>query len=112
MERGTAYGMTYYKGANFVAGGDSRLLLFCVQCVNKLEKKLVPCADAPSSSNNSFLVDVTIVGNYAYVTDSMVNAIMVVDVQAALDGNCVVSSIPTDPNLFQSVNGESLASGT
>ena len=49
---------------------------------------------------------------YSNVTDSMVNAIMVVNVEEALHGNCVISTIPMDPDTFQSVNGESLASGT
>jgi hypothetical protein len=95
MERGTAYGMTYYKGANFVAGGDSRLLLFCVQCVNKLEKKLVPCA-APlrAAATIAFLwICYHCWKLHICVPDSKVNAIMVVDVQAALGGK-IVSFLP------------------
>jgi hypothetical protein len=125
MER-SALGMAYYEGAILVAGSqfdptgytfdeetgqeisgrfDPKLFFYKVET----GEEIIACD--PTGGAFRDLVDVTIVGIYAFVTDSKFNAIMVVDVEAALDGDCVVSSITTDPDLFLSVNGESLASG-
>lgn len=48
-----------------------------------------------------FINDVTVIDGTAYVTDSFVNSIMTVDVEAALNGTCTTSSIalPEDPFL-------------
>lgn len=57
-----------------------------------------------------FMNDVTIVDGKAYATDSLFNSIMVLDVAAALTGECVVDAIEL-PDSFASVNGSFGANG-
>jgi hypothetical protein len=99
-------GLEYYEGHVFVAGGGFDPKLFVYQVENGTQ--VAACAP---ESETSFLNDVAIVGNYAYVTNSINNTIMVVDVAKALLGVCDVLSIETPAELFQSQDGEFLANG-
>ena len=56
-----------------------------------------------------FVNDVTAIDGTAYVTDSLVNSIMTVDVEAALNGTCVTSSIALPEDPFLSVPVEDFA---
>jgi hypothetical protein len=107
MERG-ALGLEYYDGHLLVAGGglDPKLFVYNVETGTEV----AACA---TRNETSFLNDVAIVGNYAYVTDSFNSVIMVVDVASALLlGVCKVQFIELPAELFQRQDEEYLASGT
>ena len=62
-------------------------------------KELAKCSP-PDGEGFKFLNAVTVVEDYAYVTDWELNKLMVVDVEAALDGDCVVDFIETPAEYF------------
>ena len=99
LERG-AYGVIYHEGALFVAGGgipDGTPVMMYVYDAATGEE-IASCS--PDGDGYYLLNDVAILGDYAYVTDSFYNKLMKVDVAAALEGNCVVSSIETPAEYF------------
>jgi sugar lactone lactonase YvrE len=104
------FGMDYYKGAIFVAGGGPGAGLPGLLYVYDSETGEDIAACAPTG-NVGVLNDVIVYEGKAYVTDSAVNSIMVVDADAALKGECIVSSIELSEELFLSTTGEFLANG-
>jgi sugar lactone lactonase YvrE len=105
-----ALGLAYYKGAIFAAGAGPQLgipgLLYVYDSVTGEE--IAACAPA---GNSFFLNDVTVYKGKAYVTDSGINSISVVDADAALKGECIVSSIELPEALFFDTSGAILANG-
>jgi hypothetical protein len=51
------------------------------------------CAPSSTGSFGSFLNDVTVIGDMAYITDSQNDSVMTLDVKAAMQGDCQVGSI-------------------
>lgn len=98
-ERG-AYGIAYYEDYLFVAGGGvpdgTSAMLYVYDA--KTGEEVVAC----SPNGDAYLLnDVAIVGDYAYVTDSFYNKIMVMDVEVALEASCDgIFSIETPAEYF------------
>jgi sugar lactone lactonase YvrE len=105
-----AVGIEYYKGAIFVAGAGPGAGVPGLLYVYDSETGEDIAACAPMG-NVGFINDVVVYKGKAYVTDSAVNSIMVVDADAALKGECIVSSIELPEELFVSLNGEFAANG-
>jgi len=103
-------GLWYYNGAIFAAGGGTAFGLEPMLHVfsGATGDLIASCSpEVPGGVIN----DVTVSGTTAYATDSFRNSLMVLDADAALSGDCAVSSIPLPAELFQSVGGEFLANG-
>jgi len=98
LERG-AYGILYHNDALFVAGGGvpdgTPVMLYLYDA--ETGEEIAACAPVGDAY---LLNDVAILGNYAYVTDSYYNKLMVVDVEAALAGSCDVFSIKLPSEYF------------
>jgi sugar lactone lactonase YvrE len=109
LVRGAA-GLKYYKGAIFVAGIGPQAGLPGLLYVYDSEtgEEIVACAPPGISL---FLNDLIVYKGKVYVTDSGVNTIFVVDADAALKGECIVSSIELPEELFLSTTGQFLANG-
>ena len=96
----------FVGGAGLPFGVEPLLYVYDVETGDEL-------AACSPQGDASFVSDVVIIGNYAYATDAQINSIMVVDVEAAIKGECVVTSIEMPADLFKAtVDGEFLASGT
>lgn len=99
LERG-ASGVTYYENALFVAGGGSPIGTPVMLYVYNAETGEEIASCAPVGNEYHMLTDVTIVGDSVYVTDSRLNKLMVVNVKAAMDGDCVVEYVETPAEYF------------
>ena len=119
LYRRGALGLAYYNGTLVVAGGGETDAPFSPPAslyVYDAETGTELAQCAPSEDEGFvFLNDVTMIDSYAYVTDWYINKIMVVDVEAALDGDCVVKYIETPaeyflstPDTFPRANGKIL----
>lgn len=88
-------GLAYYKGTLFTGGGgpkggfpDAKMYVYDAETGDEI------AACAPLRSNDdSFMNEVTIKDDKAYVVDSGINELMVVDAEAAIKGDCKVTSI-------------------
>ena len=102
--------MKYYKGAIFAAGIGPQLgvpgLLYVYD--SETGEEIVACAPLGITL---FLNDLIVYKGKVYVTDSGVNTIFVVDADAALKGECSVSSIELPDELFLDPTGAILANG-
>jgi hypothetical protein len=99
-----AGGLKYYEGAIFAAGAGPQLgipgLLYVYD--SETGEEIVACAPPGISL---FLNDLIVYKGKVYVTDSSVNTIFVVDADAALKGECIVSSIELPEELFLDATG-------
>lgn len=100
QERG-GIGLEYYKGALFVGGGGPMGLLMSA-AVHVYDAstgdELASCQ--PDYADAQFMNEVTIKDGMAYITDSGRSKLMVMDADAALQGNCQVSSIDLPEQIF------------
>jgi hypothetical protein len=87
-----AVGISYYQGALFVAGAGPFIGVGASLYVYDAETGTEIAACTPDFAA-VLLNDVTVLNGKAYLTDSFVNKIMVVDADAALNGECIVESI-------------------
>jgi sugar lactone lactonase YvrE len=105
-----AVGLKYYKGAIFAAGAGPQLgvpgLLYVYD--SETGEEIAACAPPGISL---FINDLVVYKGKVYVTDSGVNTIFVVDADAALKGECIVSSIELPEELFLDTTGQFLANG-
>lgn len=104
-----AYGIVEHQDALFVAGGGvpngTPLMVYVYDTTSGEE--IAACA--PEDDGWYLLNDIAILGDYAYVTDSYYNKIMVLNVTAALNGTCESFAIKTPSHLFvgnDSANGK------
>lgn len=101
-ERGTI-GLWYYDGVILAASGgefvgennEPALFVFDAATGQQLAKCL-------PQDGAGFLNDVTVINGIAYVTDSLRNSIMTLDVEAAKSGECISDFIETPADIFLS----------
>lgn len=96
-----AWGLWYYKGKIFVAGGGSsfgggkpEVYVYDAETGNSI----VSCAPLSINTFGDFLNDVTIREGVAYITDSVNGKLMAMDAEEALAGKCVVSEVDLPDN--------------
>jgi hypothetical protein len=102
-----AWGLEYAPrfGAILVAGGGPNFgggkpEVYIYSVAGKLE---ATCAPSSLGSFGSFMNDVTVIGDKAYITDSQNDSVMTLDIKAAMQGDCEVGSIAL-PAVFDSVD--------
>lgn len=95
----------YHRGMIWAAGGGPQfsaataipeVRLYDPQ-TGALKLNCTPNAEAPATN---FMNDMAFVDGKVYVTNSFRNSIMILDEEAALNGQCVVDSIDTPIDLF------------
>jgi hypothetical protein len=106
----TIFGLAYDNGYILAAGGgalsgvaDPLLFLFSVADGNLI-------ASCGPTEASSFVNDVVVVGDNAYATDSIGNRLLVMDLAAAKQGVCNMSTVPL-PDSFVSLDGSFAANG-
>jgi hypothetical protein len=75
-------------GPNF-GGGKPEVYVYS----SKSGHLMATCAPLSTGTFGSFLNDVTVIGDKAYITDSQNDSVMTLDIKAAMKGKCKVSSI-------------------
>jgi hypothetical protein len=101
------YGMCYENGYILVAGGgpisaqhSTEIALHVFEAATgSLLASCLPLGGGNSEGGN-FMNDVATIGEFAYVTDSLNSKLMVVELEAAKLGECIVSSIDLPEAIF------------
>lgn len=104
-------GIHYAQGHIFMAGGGPALGFASASVTVFDPTQADPVVVTCSSDQGGFFNEVAIVGNVAYITDSLVNQLWALNIPEAIAGNCVLSSIPLPADEF-AVEGEFMSNGT
>lgn len=107
--RGAA-GMTYYKGTILVAGGGGNNgvspAFYAYDAKTGADQAVCPLGDG-----NGFINDVVVEEGKAYITDTLSATLYVADAEAAMAGECKVTTLALPEEYFGTEEGVSKANG-